>query len=85
MPNLAQNLASLLSVFLFAMVCSLAITPLVRAHALKSGAMDVPDGRRIHLVPTPRWGGIAIYASNLNPYLKPVSWTVSTLPKQLPG
>jgi UDP-GlcNAc:undecaprenyl-phosphate/decaprenyl-phosphate GlcNAc-1-phosphate transferase len=65
MPNLAQNFASLLSVFLFAMVCSLAITPLVRAHALKSGAIDVPDSRRIHLVPTPRWGGIAVYASIL--------------------
>ena len=40
---------------------ALLITPLVRRKAIEFGAVDLPDhGRRIHLRPTPRLGGIAI-------------------------
>ncbi len=40
------------------------LTPLIRKLAFAKGAVDDPtrDDRRIHKVPLPRWGGIAIYA-----------------------
>ncbi len=47
-----------------------AITPPVRVLAFIIGAVDVPtDGRRMHIKPTPRIGGLAIY----------VGFTVATL------
>lgn len=43
---------------------SLAITPLVIKLAVRVGAMDVPkDNRRVHKVPVPLIGGLAIYLS----------------------
>jgi len=41
---------------------SAALTPLVKRFAAKVGAIDLPDeSRRIHLNPTPRLGGLAIF------------------------
>ncbi|MFO7869939.1 MAG: MraY family glycosyltransferase, partial [Kiritimatiellia bacterium] len=37
-------------------------TPLVMRLAHRAGAVDYPGGRRIHAMPTPRWGGIPVYA-----------------------
>ncbi len=48
--------------FLIAMAAVALITPTVRAFAIRMGVMDQPDERRVHDRPTPRWGGIAIYA-----------------------
>jgi len=47
-----------------AMVVSWLATPWVRKFAIAKGAVDDPkaDDRRVHKEPTPRWGGIAIYA-----------------------
>ena len=42
---------------------ALALTPGVRWLAQRSGMVDQPDERRIHAVPTPRGGGLAIFAS----------------------
>jgi len=39
------------------------ITPVVRAVAHHFGWLDQPDERRIHPVPTPRIGGVAIFVS----------------------
>lgn len=39
------------------------LTPLVRAVARHFGWLDQPDERRIHSVPTPRLGGVAIFVS----------------------
>jgi UDP-GlcNAc:undecaprenyl-phosphate GlcNAc-1-phosphate transferase len=39
---------------------SLVATPVVRRIAIGCGAIDVPGGRRIHSVPTPRFGGLAV-------------------------
>jgi len=45
-----------------AMIISFAATPLVKEFAKRVGAMDVPkDGRRMHNVPIPRLGGLAIF------------------------
>lgn len=47
---------------LFAILISFTITPLVRVIAYKLGAIDVPrDNRRMHKVPIPRLGGLAIF------------------------
>ncbi|MGO9449510.1 MAG: hypothetical protein ACLQDV_00475 [Candidatus Binataceae bacterium] len=40
---------------------ALLITPLARQAALWLGAIDQPSERRIHVVPMPRLGGVAIY------------------------
>ncbi len=44
-----------------AFVCAYLATPRVRAIALKVGAMDPVDDRRMHPDPKPRIGGIAVY------------------------
>lgn len=46
--------------FLIPLCAALVLTPLVRMLAIRMGAVDQPDARRIHVVPTPRMGGIAV-------------------------
>jgi UDP-GlcNAc:undecaprenyl-phosphate GlcNAc-1-phosphate transferase len=48
-------------VFLIALVTSYLLTPWVREWAVRAGVMDIPDPRRVHKEPVPRWGGLAIY------------------------
>jgi UDP-GlcNAc:undecaprenyl-phosphate GlcNAc-1-phosphate transferase len=48
-------------VFLLALATTYWITPWVRQFAIRVGAMDIPDSRRVHTEPIPRWGGLAIY------------------------
>lgn len=56
----------MLIVFLIALVVvTAALTWGLRQYALKSGMVDVPNGRSSHEVPTPRGGGIAIVAGFL--------------------
>ncbi len=38
------------------------LTPLVRSLAIKYKAVDIPNERKVHVTPLPRWGGLAIYA-----------------------
>ena len=52
--------------FITALVSSAILTPLVIAVANKIGAIDDPtEERRVHLSPTPRLGGMAIFLSFL--------------------
>ncbi|MEI6512295.1 MAG: MraY family glycosyltransferase [bacterium] len=51
--------------FLIALLISYFLTPFVRKIAISSGVIDQPDARRVHKEPTPRWGGLAIYAGVL--------------------
>ena len=44
-----------------ALVVSTVATPLVRAFAMRWGAMDQPGERKIHTSPIPRLGGLAIW------------------------
>lgn len=47
---------------MIALLVSFAATPLMIRLAKHMGAIDVPkDGRRVHKVPTPRLGGLAIF------------------------
>lgn len=51
-----------LAAFFSALIVSFLITPFVMKLAGKIGAVDIPkDSRRIHTVPIPRLGGIAIF------------------------
>jgi UDP-GlcNAc:undecaprenyl-phosphate GlcNAc-1-phosphate transferase len=49
--------------FAIPIVISLIITPWVIWLAKRVGAVDLPNERKVHKVPTPRLGGVAIYAS----------------------
>ena len=60
---------------LAAAALTLAGTPLARIIAVRLGAIDMPDARRIHAVPTPRLGGLAIAAGVLL-----VAWGSRLLP-----
>lgn len=46
-----------------ALVGTLVLTPVARRLALKLGALDIPEDRKVHEKDTPLLGGVAIYAS----------------------
>jgi UDP-GlcNAc:undecaprenyl-phosphate GlcNAc-1-phosphate transferase len=48
-------------VFLLALATTYLLTPWVRRLAIRVGVLDMPDARRVHTEPIPRWGGLAIY------------------------
>jgi UDP-GlcNAc:undecaprenyl-phosphate GlcNAc-1-phosphate transferase len=53
-------------VFLVTLAVSLALTPVVRRISMKRGLVDEPgEERRVHRVPVPRLGGLAMYAAFL--------------------
>lgn len=76
-----QGFRAPLSVFTLALLIALLITPVIHRIATLKGAIDYPksEERRIHTVPTPRWGGIALYISIiasiliLYPFLHPLT------------
>lgn len=62
MPFEKQLVAYVMLALLVALVVSFLMTPVVKSFAYKVGAIDVPkDGRRMHKVPIPRLGGLAIF------------------------
>jgi UDP-GlcNAc:undecaprenyl-phosphate/decaprenyl-phosphate GlcNAc-1-phosphate transferase len=54
-----------LLVGLTAAVVTFLLTGLVRVLAVKFGAVAWPRGRDVHVSPTPRWGGLAMYGGVL--------------------
>jgi UDP-GlcNAc:undecaprenyl-phosphate GlcNAc-1-phosphate transferase len=48
---------------LICIICSLIITPLVKKFAIKIGATDRPNQRKVHQKIMPRLGGLAIFIS----------------------
>ena len=50
-----------LYIFLFSFSLSYTLTPFVRSIAIKRNVLDRPSERKIHLVPTPLLGGLAVY------------------------
>lgn len=47
--------------FLFALLVSYLATPACRLIGHRFGILDIPNKRKVHLVPTPRTGGMAIF------------------------
>jgi UDP-GlcNAc:undecaprenyl-phosphate GlcNAc-1-phosphate transferase len=57
------------SMLLLAMVVSFVLTPLAARLAFVIGAVDQPDGRKIHRQPIARLGGLAVIAGFCAPWL----------------
>ncbi|NLP18117.1 MAG: undecaprenyl/decaprenyl-phosphate alpha-N-acetylglucosaminyl 1-phosphate transferase [Firmicutes bacterium] len=59
--------------FILALSITYTLTPLMKKLAFRTGAVDYPDsgasGRRVHIRPTPRLGGLAIYLGFILPAL----------------
>ncbi len=54
--------AYLIAAALFSALIAFALTPAIRALAIRIGAVDVPrDSRRMHKKPIPRMGGLAVF------------------------
>ena len=51
-----------LEVTLVAFLATFGLTAFVRTLASRSGALDYPDARKKHAVPTPKLGGVAVLA-----------------------
>ncbi len=49
--------------FTIALAVAYFATPRVKDFAIKVGALDAPDDRKVHTKPIPRMGGLAIYAA----------------------
>ena len=49
--------------FLVALASALIVTPIVRGVARRAGFVDKPSSRKLHSVPIPLLGGVAIYAA----------------------
>jgi UDP-GlcNAc:undecaprenyl-phosphate/decaprenyl-phosphate GlcNAc-1-phosphate transferase len=63
---MVSALASYFVVFVGVLLLAMVGTPLSRKLGLRLQIMDEPDpSRKVHKVPTPRMGGIAIFASTL--------------------
>jgi UDP-GlcNAc:undecaprenyl-phosphate GlcNAc-1-phosphate transferase len=53
-----------LTLFIIALVVALFLTPVIRRLSQRMGWVDVPrDERRLHKLPIPRLGGVAVYIS----------------------
>jgi len=56
---------TLMLLFLIALGFSLVLTPLVGSLGIRLGAMDMPMERKVHTMPIPRVGGIALFLVSL--------------------
>lgn len=52
-----------LQAFVLACLGTLLLTPLVKKLARACGAMDKPNARKVHKVPTPLWGGVGVFVA----------------------
>lgn len=59
---------SLLLLGITSFLASLLLTPFVRDLALRLGLVDAPGDRKMHVIPVPRLGGVAIFAATLIAY-----------------
>ena len=63
---MTSDIATYLIVFIGVLLLAVAATPLARRLGLRMQIVDHPDAtRKVHTVPTPRVGGMAIYLSTL--------------------
>ncbi len=59
------TVAAYLTVFLVAAGVTFGLTPLVRRLAVRFGVIDQPSDRKLHVVPTPTMGGLAMWVGFL--------------------
>ena len=58
-------MTTILSVFIIALIISLAITPVAGILGERFGALDIPIARKVHTRPVPRSGGLAMIVAFL--------------------
>jgi len=63
-----NNFKTYLAVLVMSALVSYVLTPLVRRLAFRWKAIDLPDARKVHKVPMPRLGGIAVFAGFCAPW-----------------
>lgn len=63
MNDLLENFRLYLLAFLLPFLLSIGFTPLVRLGAVKLGLLDKPTDIKTHKLPTPLFGGLAIFAA----------------------
>ncbi len=51
--------------FLITFLLALLVVPVIRRFCLRKGFVDLPNSRKVHKRPTPRLGGVAIWASTI--------------------
>lgn len=66
--NLEINHFNVFLIIIVTFLLSAILTPLAKKIAEHIGAMDYPNARKVHTVPKPRLGGLAIYISFLIGY-----------------
>ena len=67
--NLIVNNHNVFIIVLITFLTSLILVPIIKKVAIHIGAMDEPNARKIHKVPMPRLGGLAIYLAFLLGYI----------------
>ena len=67
--NLVVNGHNVFVIVIVTLLASLILVPIVKKVAIHIGAMDQPNARKIHKIPMPRLGGLAIYLSFLLGYI----------------
>ncbi|MBS1717855.1 MAG: undecaprenyl/decaprenyl-phosphate alpha-N-acetylglucosaminyl 1-phosphate transferase [Armatimonadetes bacterium] len=88
-PKLLSGFRAPIAGGVLALVIAWLLTPFVVKFATKYGAVDDPtrDDRRVHTEPTPRWGGLAIYAGILIALavILPIAYPHESFPPYLIG
>lgn len=64
-----NNFKTYLAVLVMSALASFLLTPLARKLAFKWNAIDQPDPRKVHKVPMPRLGGLAVFGGFCAPWL----------------
>lgn len=67
--NLEVNGFSIYSIILVTFITSLLLVLVVKKIAVHINAMDIPNERKVHKVPIPRLGGLAVFAAFLLGYM----------------
>ena len=67
--NLEVNGFNIWNIVLVTFVTSLLLTMVVKKIAVHVNAMDIPNERKVHKVPIPRLGGLAVYMAFLLGYM----------------
>ena len=61
--------------FLVALAVTFVLTPVVKDFAIRIGAVDKPDARKVHHGLIPRLGGLAIYAGFMVSVIATIGFT----------
>ena len=67
--NLEVNGFSIYSIILVTFITSLLLVFVVKKIAVHIDALDIPNERKVHKVPIPRLGGLAVFAAFLLGYM----------------